>query len=276
LRNGARLNGLLRLKQRNMNNLPVTMGYNVAYYMNIGLRENQEDCIFINGKIFQQKKFNEIRFKRVKHSKGIFAVCDGMGGHSKGEWASRFVCEKLKDYLREFIFSGDFIQCIFQEIQTEIKKEAVKNYGTTVAFVALDGINTTIFNVGDSRVYKITRDDIVYLSHDHSFVQSMIDSGDLSQSEAFHHPFKNVIEFGIGDVFKTEWVKNGKRGYIKDDVLNKDEYYLICTDGVNDVLRDKEIYNILYPDPFDKFPEFVEHLKETMKDNLSVIIIGKM
>lgn len=252
------------------------MDYKVAYYMDIGLRENQEDCIFVNGTIFQQNKFRNIRIKGVRGSKVFLAVCDGMGGHSKGEWASRFVCEKLKDYLREFIFSGEFIQCIFQEIQKEIEKEAVRNYGTTVAFVALDGINTKIFNIGDSRVYKITREDILYLSHDHSYVQSMIDRGYLSQGEAFHHPYKNVIEFGIGDVFKTEWVKNGKRGYIKDDVLNRDEYYLICTDGVNDVLRDEEIHNILYPDPFDKFSEFVEHLKERMKDNLSFIIIGKM
>lgn len=250
------------------------MDYKVAYYMNIGRRDNQEDCIFINGRIFQKNKFRNAHVMMIRGSRALCAVCDGMGGHAKGEWASRFVCEKLKDYLKHFTFSRDTIQHLFNEIQERIEKEGIKDNGTTVACAILEDGKNIIFNAGDSRIYKITNEAILCISHDHSLVQSIVDKGYLSQDEAFIHPHKNVIEFGIGDVFRRAWSKGDKEVFIKDDVLNKDEYYLICTDGVNDVLRDEEIYDMLYPDPFVRYPEFIECLKERMKDNLSFIVIG--
>lgn len=248
--------------------------YKVAYHMNIGLRDNQEDCVFVNGKVIQENKLKRTGVKRVRGDKALFAVCDGMGGHSKGEWASRFVCQKLKDNLEYFEFSGEYIQGLIEKIQKQAEKEGAGNSGTTVAGVALKGDNARIFNAGDSRVYKITGKDIVYMTHDHSLVQSNVDKCYISQDEAFNHPHKNVIEFGIGDIFKNEWDKGDKNVYIKNDVLGADEYYLICTDGVNDVLRDKEIFDILHNNPFERCSEFMEYLNGRMNDNFSFIIIG--
>ena len=112
------------------------------------------------------------------------------------------------------------------------------------------------------------------MSHDHSLVQTYLDKGQLLPEEAFVHPHKNVIAFGLGDVFKNEWGIDDKKVYIKEDILNKDEYYLLCTDGVNDVLRDNEIFSLLQPNPFERFQDFVECLKERMNDNFSFILIG--
>jgi serine/threonine protein phosphatase PrpC len=250
------------------------MNYKVAYYMDIGMRDNQEDCLFVDGNIIQQDIFKKTDIKKTGGATTLFAVCDGMGGHSKGEWASRFVCEKLKNHMIHGGLSQEVIYNIFSEIQADIEKKAVGDSGTTVAFVALNSNKAMIFNAGDSRVYKITREGILYMSHDHSYVQTMIDEGYLSEDDAFHHPFRNVIEFGLGEAFKAEWSNNGTRGFMKEDVLNADEYYLLCSDGLNDILQDDEIYRLLSPNPFDKFSEFIEYFKERMKDNLSFIVIG--
>jgi len=251
------------------------MDYKVGYYMSIGRRNNQEDCIFIDGKILQQDEFKKTHMKKLRGSKHLLAVCDGMGGHSRGEVASRFVCERLKDYLRYFRSSGEVPQPLFRDIQDRIEKEVAGNSGTTVACVALNDGKSVIMNAGDSRIYKIAKGAIAYISHDHSYVQSMLDRGYLSEDEAYGHPHKNVIEFGLGSIFKDIWSGNERQVYVTKDVLKNDEYYLICSDGVNDVLRDDEIYDLLHAGPFDNVEGFTRCLKERMKDNFSFILAGK-
>jgi PPM family protein phosphatase len=250
------------------------MSFIITCYMDIGLRENQEDCLFVNGKIYQQNTFKRPPAQTIKGPKGLFAVCDGMGGHSKGEWASRFVCEKLKEHRKNITCSRENLKDVFKKMQMKIEEEGVVNCGTTVACLVSDGDHTILCNTGDSRVYKITPDDILYLSHDHSFVQSMVDQGYLAQEDMFRHPNRNVIEFGIGDIFKKKWDRGDREVYMRDDILHDGEYYLLCTDGVNDVLNDNEIYDILHSDPFNKVSEFIEKIRKNMKDNFSFIIIG--
>ncbi len=243
--------------------------------MNIGLRDSQEDCIFVDGKVFQERSFPKVAVAKKRKDNVLFAVCDGMGGHSRGEWASRFVCEKLKENLRNFHSSRNSVEFLIEAIQNKMENEMVSNSGTTIAGVALRDDRAEVFNAGDSRVYKITGGGITYVSHDHSLVQSGIDRGDISPAEAFAHPYKNVIEFGMGDVFKDAWARGDRATYRKDDYLAEGEYYLICTDGVNDVLRDEEMDKILDGDPFGNLSALVEFLKERMKDNFSFILVAR-
>jgi PPM family protein phosphatase len=250
------------------------MSFNLSWYMDIGLRENQEDCLFINGRIYQKNTFKHPSVQTIKGRKGLFAVCDGMGGHSRGEWASKFVCGQLKASRTDITCSREKLKNVFRNMQIKIEGESVANCGTTVACVVLEGDHAILCNTGDSRVYKIVRDNILCLSHDHSFVQSMVDQGYLAQDEMFRHPNRNVIEFGIGDIFKQKWDRGDKEVYFKDDILHAGEYYLLCTDGVSDVLRDSEIYEVLYDDPFKRVGEFIENIRKGMKDNFSFIIIG--
>ncbi len=247
---------------------------NIAYYMNIGLRDGQEDCLFVNGKVFQERTFEGVVVDKTEETSGVFVVCDGMGGHAKGEWASRFVCGALKDKLEHFQYSREFIEDLAEKIQNQMENEMVENSGTTLAGVALTGGCAKVFNAGDSRVYKITKNDFIYLSHDHSLVQHYVDIGRISQAEAFTHPNKNVIAFGMGDVFRDAWAEGTVKVNIQDDSLEPAECYLICTDGVNDVLNDQEIFALLHPDPFERISFFVDALKERMKDNFSFILLG--
>ncbi|MDQ7055628.1 MAG: hypothetical protein Q9M89_03730, partial [Persephonella sp.] len=136
---------------------------------------------------------------------------DGMGGLSHGDVASRFVCEKLKEM--SIPFSKEGVVNALRKIQQEFEKSALTWSGTTVAGVYIKEKRGIIFNVGDSRVYKYTPERLIYLSHDYSYVQSLVDRGIISYEEAFCHSEKYIVEFGIGDVFSQEWA-SGKMPYV--------------------------------------------------------------
>lgn len=244
--------------------------YNISYYMHIGQRANQEDCIFINGDVFQEDIFDTVGI--YKASSGLYAICDGMGGMNKGEWASRFICDHLKKDLK---FSNQAIIRHLKSIQRLIEKQGVQRSGSTIAAVLLNNNNIKIFNCGDSRVYRITQEQIEYVSHDHSFVQRGVDEGYISTEEAFDHINKNVIEFGIGDIFKKMWDESIKTVFINSFKIEEAHSFLICSDGVSDVLRDNEIFAILAPQPLKAIPKFIDIIKERMTDNFSFILISQ-
>jgi serine/threonine protein phosphatase PrpC len=233
-----------------------------------GLREYQEDCVFINGEIVQEDHL--CGEKIIKGNKALFAVSDGMGGLSFGDMASRFVCGLLKEMDIPFTIEG--VLKGIQSIQREFMRTALYNSGTTLAGVYMNKDRSIIFNVGDSRVYKITKEKAVYISHDHSYVQSLVDRGIISYQQSFFHPAKNIIEFGIGDVFQEEWLK-GKKPYILEDKLKEDEYYLITTDGVHDVLTDREIHYLLCPEPKRGILNLIKELEKKKSDNYSLILV---
>ncbi len=249
------------------------MSYIAVYYTHKGLRNYQQDCIFINGNIIQTNYMEFPKFEVINSKTTLFAVCDGMGGLSHGEKASLFVCEKLKEKLLSIEFSKNWLINTLNYIQNSFLKTDIKNSGTTIAGILLQERKSIVFNIGDSRVYKLSRKGIKYISHDHSVVQELVDEGAITYEEAFHHPYKHIVTFGIGDVFFPEW-KEGKKPYIVEDILKEDEYYLICTDGVSDVLKDEDIYKSLAPSPFENVNNFIENIKKHMSDNFSFIIVS--
>ena len=249
------------------------MAYNIAYYMDIGLRETQEDCLLIDGRIAQETTGNVLR-ERITASEVFLAVCDGMGGHTRGEWASRFICERLRDFLKTSPFLRESTLAMFRKIQYEMEEDGVANSGSTLACVEVKNNAANVYNIGDSRVYKLTEKEISVLSHDHSLIQSMVDKGHLSNDEVRSHPYRHILEFGMGGVFAKQWRASGKEIYFREDVLNTKEYYLLCSDGVHDVMTDGEMHDLLCPDPFGKLPEFIGRLRERMQDNASFIVIG--
>jgi serine/threonine protein phosphatase PrpC len=239
--------------------------------MDIGMRDNQEDCMYIDGEILQVSNMECPRSKKVDRERLLVAVCDGMGGMSEGERASRFVCEILKKCSIPFSPEGVY-RALFR-IQKKFESSGIIWSGTTIAGVFMEGDKSIVFNAGDSRVYKYTSDRLIYISHDHSYVQSLIDKGLISYEEAFYHPEKYIVEFGIGDVFSVDW-KSGKKPYILEDTLKEDEAYLICTDGLSDYIPDNEMYYLLYPDPFENFRNLLEAVEKVKTDNYSIVLIG--
>jgi len=135
----------------------------------------------------------------------IFAVADGMGGHSAGDVASDAVVTRLAELgTGEFVAVGDIVLAL-ERATDDIDAAAegsVLGVGTTVsgaAVVVEQGIPTfAVFNIGDSRVYRFARNQLRQVTVDHSVVQELVDAGVLTSEQAEDHPESNVITRAVG------------------------------------------------------------------------------
>lgn len=161
----------------------------------------------------------------------VFAVADGMGGHSHGDRASDAVVRRLQAAVDgEFITPEAIVEALnLATWDIHQLEEADHGIGTTVTGVALslaDGHPVlTSFNVGDSRVYRFSGNDLVQVTTDHSMVQEMVDSGQLSAEQAEQHPDSNVITRAVG--FSVEPEVD-----VRVLALEAGMRLLICSDGL--------------------------------------------
>ena len=175
----------------------------------------------------------------------LYIVADGMGGHNAGEVASKNViqivssmlCDKEINLTQEAIVKA--IESANSSIYEMSKKEAnLTGMGTTIVAATATKDWLTIAHVGDSRAYLISKKKIKRLTLDHSWVQELINTGALKQSEAKDHPHKNVITRAIG-TGKDVKVDVAQHKWAKGDIL------LLCTDGLTTYAEDEDIVKII-------------------------------
>ena len=205
----------------------------------------------------------------------LFIVADGMGGHKAGDYASRHTIERVVASISRN--SSEEPVTIIQEAISKANEllvaesnedETKSGMGTTLVIATLVGDKLIVANVGDSRLYVIS-DMVRQITRDHSLVDEMVRLGELNPSEARSHPDKNIITRAIGaqknvkaDIFEVE--------------LAKDDYVLMCTDGLTNMVRDEEILDIVRS---EKEPEAIAHKLVRMandnggRDNITVTII---
>lgn len=161
----------------------------------------------------------------------LFVVADGMGGHSHGDRASDAVVRRLQAAIDgDFIEQARIIEALNRATwDIHQLEDAERGVGTTVTGVALSldagRPVLTVFNVGDSRVYRFAGNDLTQLTTDHSLVQEMVDSGQLSAENAEGHPESNVITRAVG--FSIEPEIDFTRLAIEPGMR-----LLICSDGL--------------------------------------------
>lgn len=237
--------------------------------MDVGPRSNQEDCLIVDNIIYQENELNIT--SEFNSDMMIMAVCDGMGGHAAGEDASRYVCEKLNTIVDFVDFSAESLERILQAVQGSSNNSLPKGSGTTVAGLIIKENRVIVYNAGDSRVYKVSSDSIKCISHDHSLVQDLVDQGLIDDEEAFKHPYRNVVNFGIGPAFKK--AKDRYSVFTYEEELNPEVSYLICSDGVSDLIQNEGLLKILGADPVSTGDRLLQFLKEKkLKDNTTYII----
>jgi serine/threonine protein phosphatase PrpC len=235
-----------------------------------GPRTRQEDCLLAMGDLIQSDNLKQT--KTMDADFLLAVVCDGLGGHDNGESASRFVCQQLEGRLNRDNFDRQRIDPALCEIQAAAEEELTENSGTTVAGLMVKNGRAIAFNAGDSRVYKITSSGMTYVSHDHSLVQGLVDNGLIQKEDANSHPLRNFVDFGIGPLFQGVWKVYNIHTF--EDAFATDEAYLICSDGVHDLMNEAEMHEILMPDPADNGPALLAALeKKGLKDNTSFIIL---
>lgn len=205
----------------------------------------------------------------------LFIVADGMGGHKAGDYASRHTIERAVASISRN--SSEEPVTIIQEAISKANEllvaesnedETKSGMGTTLVIATLVGDKLIVANVGDSRLYVIS-DMVRQITRDHSLVDEMVRLGELNPSEARSHPDKNIITRAIGAQ------KNVKADFFEVE-LAKDDYVLMCTDGLTNMVRDEEILDIVRS---EKEPEAIAHKLVRMandnggRDNITVTII---
>lgn len=171
----------------------------------------------------------------------VFAVADGMGGHTAGDLASAAVVQRLSE-----VVTADFVPMRVIERALEaatdditiISAESVLGVGTTVTGAVLtvedDRPHFAIFNIGDSRVYAFEHNELVQVTVDHSVVQELVDAGTLTRDEADHHPDSNVITRAVG--FNARPVAD-----FWMLPLHPGQRLLLCSDGLTKEVSDERI-----------------------------------
>ncbi len=192
----------------------------------------------------------------------LCVVCDGMGGAKSGNIASEYAievfCEKIKKYTASKIDDGILSldsddACVILDNAAHDANLAVykksqsspdyKGMGTTLVAALFCGDIVYVLNVGDSRLYLISDDTITQITHDHSYVQYLVDSGSLSAEDARNHPYRNRITRAVGI-----------RSELECDIYSVDlssldgAYLLLCSDGLSGQLLPEDIYSIITTD----------------------------
>ncbi len=192
---------------------------------------------------------NEDSF-RIDEENGLFMVADGMGGHEAGDVASRMLVDRVQKYL-----SGKLQKNTTNADTASLLKEAIQKanleiytysreqgrgsvMGTTAVLMALVEDQYFISWAGDSRAYLYREGSLARLTRDHSYVQGLVDAGEISEEEARVHPRRNVVTMAAG--VDAEIEPGGVWGQsMRGDV------FLLCTDGLTGPVDDSTIGSML-------------------------------
>ena len=210
----------------------------------------------------------------------FFIVADGMGGHSKGELASKLAAKLFIKYIKEAdIASYDFYIKLLEEAifyaNEEIYKLSLEDgnirMGTTVVCLCIDYKNKTYYlsHLGDSRAYIYRNETLSQLTRDHSLVNDLLDSGSLTEDEAANFINKSAITRAVGTEEKV--VADSKSLPMEDgDII------LMVTDGLTNELTDEKIRQIVKAnkDPYQISSKLIEEaIDHGGRDNITVTTI---
>ena len=237
------------------------IGMSVATRTHIGrVRKNNEDSLLL------ERPY-------------LFAIADGMGGYNAGEIASKLALDKLKAEKDDLYGKAGFalvskLYQVMRDINNEVYDKArtgssFEGMGTTLSGIYFTGAGKGyVFNVGDSRVYLLRNHKLEQITRDHSLVAEMVEHGKLTREEAFNHPQKNMLTRGIG-------VEEDVNGDVFVVDVYEDDIILLCSDGLTDMLHDKEIEErLLVSDTEDAADALLSAaLEKGGRDNISFIIL---
>lgn len=197
------------------------------------------------GKVRAQNQ-DVYRIEELDRHTVLAAVCDGMGGAKSGNIASRLAIDVFVDEVARSYKASLSQEQIVQLLEGAVKLanftvydqarqfEDFAGMGTTLVAALISGKNVTVVNVGDSRCYRITREDIRQVTVDHSLVQMMVDRGDLTPEEAKVYPGKNYITRAVG----TEPT-------VESDIftlrVDRGDAILLSSDGLHNEVEEQEI-----------------------------------
>jgi serine/threonine protein phosphatase PrpC len=205
--------------------------------------------------IGRHRKYNEDSYLCNPQEK-LFLIADGIGGQAAGETASKLAVMNIEEfvvrsraeditwpipYRKEFTLEQNSLLAGATLANRKVRELANKNplmkgMGTTLVGVIIKGDQLAVLNVGDSRLYRIRAGEIKQITQDHTIAGEQEKLGLLTKEEASHHPQKNILTSALG----IEATEDLRMDLSLIDI-KKNDLYLMCSDGLNDMLSDKEI-----------------------------------
>jgi len=179
----------------------------------------------------------------------LYVVADGMGGHVAGEVASRLAVEAIRSFLADTLKNGRSLtssqrltQAVQQAneriIQTSKEDPRLVGMGTTVVAVLIDQDTAYVSHVGDSRVYLLRNQGIKQLTEDHSLLNEYLQKGLIAPDNSEGYPYKHIITRALGS-----------HPIVEVDLqaidLQPGDCFLLCTDGLTNMLAEEDIRTIL-------------------------------
>ena len=207
-------------------------------FSDIGNRNIQQDAIYPHIQDFSPED-------------RIFIICDGMGGHLKGEIASNtivnYLCQHIKEYKENLsvkVFKK-ILEAAWMELDALYDSDLGEfQMGTTLAFLAFSPQGYFTAHIGDSRIYhirpsKIT--DILYRTRDHSRISILLENGDITPIEALSYENKNILSRAM--IPQTRYEPEIYEG----TDIKEGDFFMLCSDGVTEFLSDEMIRFIFAP-----------------------------
>ena len=227
-------------------------------------RELNEDYIYTSG-------------QPIGALPNLFIVADGMGGHKAGDYASMHTVDRFVEVIRELGEEHGVQDAINEAVtaanayiyQRSRENSNLSGMGTTLVLASCIGNEAIVANIGDSRLYLVNDDAMTQITRDHSLVEEMVTLGGIDREMARNHPDKNIITRAVG-------VKEKVAADFFEVDLTKGDKLLLCSDGLTNMLRDEEIYQII---PNNKELEqaakaLVDAANENGgRDNIAVVLV---
>lgn len=171
----------------------------------------------------------------------VFAVCDGVGGHAAGEVASaiavRTISQLAPDTADDARLGAAVEEANSAIISAAQSGQGRDGMGCTASAVVIDGSRMAMAHVGDSRVYLLSGGVLVRITHDHSYVEELVDAGEITADEARVHPSRSIITRALGsdpDMYADHFTLDVHAG----------DRIIICSDGLSSMVPDAKIESV--------------------------------
>ena len=207
-------------------------------------------------------------------------VCDGMGGANGGNIASNIAVRVIVERIKEAVQDGHLKSAAQHVLESAMAAANFEVYDRAQSDVQLDGMGTTVVaaitcgrmayisHVGDSRLYRLHENELIPVTRDHSVVQEMVESGQLTEEEARSHPRKHCITRALG-------VSEMESGEYDELELTAGDRLLLCTDGLTNMVEPTLIRQIIQDNTIeDAVPALVQAaLDGGGTDNITVLLL---
>ena len=238
------------------------------------VRKNNEDNFFCNGIFMSEtERDNPYFLSGITSAPAVFAVCDGMGGEDCGELASLIAVQTLQKHslniLKSVNNSDESIayESVYRYVRDtnsiliDIMHSQHIRMGATLVMAAVNDDAFTLYNLGDSRGFRVHNGRLLLATDDHTVAAEKVRLGMMSPAQAEKSPERNILMRYLGD--NEDW--GAMPDASKRFLFTEHSGGLLCSDGLTDMLKFKDIADIIKANPEPE--EAVNILVDTALEN---------